>query len=129
MKNVPFSFSLSVCVRKILGDLDAFHLYQVRWLHAESVYLPRSVRIFRTILQFTTQGHHCAKVLIKNDLFLIKKTKQTRQQLRMKLSVLNFNGLFSIREGKELLFFYNTRTEGVNSGIKGVILVLGEGLF
>lgn len=85
------------------------------------------MRFFKTILQLTTQGYHCAKVVIKNDLFLIKKTKQTRQQLRMKPNVLNFNGLFSIREGRELLFFYNTRTEGVNSGIKGVTLVLGEG--
>lgn len=47
----------------------------------------------------------------------------------MKLSVLNFNDLFSIREGKELLLSYNTRTKGVNSGIKGVTLVLGEGWF
>lgn len=128
IKSTLFFFLECLC-KKILGDLDAFHLYQVRWLCAESVYLPRSVRIFRTILQLTTQGHHCAKVVIKNDLFLMKKTKQTREQLRMKLSVLNFNGLFSIREGKELLFSYNTRTEGVNSGIKGVTLVLGEGWF
>lgn len=84
------------------------------------------MRIFRTILQLTTQGHHCAKVVIKNGLFLMKKTKQTRHQLRMKPSVLNFNGSFSIREGKEFLFFYNTRTEGVDSGIKGVTLVLGK---
>lgn len=47
----------------------------------------------------------------------------------MKLNVLNFNDVFSIREGKELLLSYNTRTEGVNSGIKGVTLVLGEGWF
>lgn len=47
----------------------------------------------------------------------------------MKLSVLNFNDLFSIREGKELLLSYNTKTERVNSGIKGVTLVLGEGWF
>lgn len=87
------------------------------------------MRIAVTVLQLTTQGHHCAKMVIKNDLFLMKKTKQIWQQLRMKLSVLNFNGLFSIREGKELLFSYNTRTEGVNSGIKGVTLVLGEGWF
>lgn len=87
------------------------------------------MRIFRATLQLTTQGHHCAKVVIKNDLFLMKKTKETRQQLRLKLSILNFSGLFSIREGKELLFFYNTRKEGVNSGIKGVTLVLGEGWF
>lgn len=122
-------FFLECLCKKILGGLDAFHLHQIRWLCAESIYLPRSVRIFRTTLQLTTQGHHCAKVVIKNDLFLMKKTKETRQQLRLKLSVLNFSGLFSIREGKELLFFYNTRKEGVNSGIEGVTLVLGEGWF
>lgn len=51
-------------------------IYTVRWSHAESlVDLSRSVRIFRMLLQLTAQGHHCAKGVIKNVLFLGEKDK------------------------------------------------------
>lgn len=71
------------------------------------VYLPRSVRLFRTMLQLATQGHHCAKVVMKNVLSLMKNKNQNElgSNSEGKPSVLNVNGLFSIGGAKELLFF------------------------
>lgn len=81
------------CLLRETGNFSPLHLWS-------------NVRIFRTILQLTNPGTPLCKSGNKEWSFLNKKTKQTRQQLGRRPRVLNFTGLCSSREGKELLFFY-----------------------